>query len=71
MRRECASCLFFYPTRTAAEMASGANAVEGECRRHPPVPDRKNDCIGNWPTVMFYDWCGEHRPGTYRERGFQ
>ena len=69
--RECGSCLYFYPMLTISEMEDGRNATEGECRRLPPVPDTGNRCVGDWPTVQAYDWCGEHRPGSYREGGFR
>lgn len=67
----CASCEYFYPMRSVSEADRGMEASEGECRRYPPVPDRENGCVGDWPTVQTYDWCGEHRDGDYREAGFR
>jgi hypothetical protein len=48
-------------------------AEDGECRRHPPylgeMIKTKNDewrHFGEWPRVMFCDWCAEFIPRKER-----
>lgn len=69
MRRECGGCRYFYPMRTLTEMREGKEAVEGECRRLPPMPNACSGGYAEWPVVLKEDWCGEHVEGSYEEMG--
>jgi len=77
--RCCFDCDFFMPSgiADASELKESdwkTGAEDGECRRHPPhlgpMVKTKNDEFrhyGEWPRVMFCEWCGEFCPRKQHE----
>lgn len=53
----CASCRFFYKP---PENTLPGNIERGECRRHAPTLDSREDASAyGWPRVKEDQWCGE------------
>ena len=71
MSRLCGGCRYFYPVKTIDEWGSGAEAVEGECRRLPPQKNPTSGGYAEWPVVPAEDWCGEHVAGSFRDGGYE
>lgn len=63
----CKTCPYGKAYASTTE-TDGTTLTNLECRRHCPVVAQEitmaqsyvNPCIGIWPDVQPYDWCGEH-----------
>ena len=60
----CDQCQFFYPHEPAERPGQIQFTAEeiyggGQCRRHPPVPDKIDFRTAKFPVVASDYWCGE------------